>query len=68
MGEKVDVEDLVDAATVAELLGLAQPNSVLTYLARYADMPRPLVDLGPRRVKLWSRQAVIEWKRTRFHD
>jgi len=44
MGSKVDTRDLVGASEVAELLGLAQHNSVTTYLRRYADFPRPVVD------------------------
>ena len=37
MGRRVDIDDLVDAAQVAELLGLSQPNSVYLYQAE--DMP-----------------------------
>ena len=65
MAPKVNTEDLVDAHGVAEILGLSHPNSVITYLRRYDDFPRAVIDLGPHRVKLWSRQSVIEWRKTR---
>lgn len=61
MTRQVDTEDLVDAHGVAEILGLAHPNSVTTYQRRYRDMPRPVVDLGPRRVKLWLRSEIKRW-------
>ncbi len=43
------------------MLGLAHPNSVATYLHRYADMPRPVLDLGAGRPRLWSRVAIAQW-------
>lgn len=61
MGRYVDVDDLVDAHEVAELLGLAHANSVYLYQRRYPDMPRPVVDRGPRRAKLWLRSEVEVW-------
>jgi hypothetical protein len=51
----VRTEDLIDAHTVAEILGLAQANSVSLYQRRYPDMPRPVINLGPRRPMLWRR-------------
>ncbi len=63
MGMKVDVDDLVDARAVAELLGLSHPNTVSVYQHRHADMPRPAVDLGERRVKLWLRPEIEAWAR-----
>jgi len=65
MSPLVRTEDLIDAHAVAEILGLAQPNSVSTYLKRYSDMPRPAVDLGPGRPRLWLRPEIEEWNRTR---
>ena len=61
----VRTEDLIDAHGVAEILGLAHPNSVSTYLKRYPHMPRPAVDLGPGRPRLWLRPEIEEWTRTR---
>ena len=57
----VHPDDLIDAAGVAETLGLANRTSVSVYQRRYPSMPRPVVDLGPGRTKLWSRAAVTSW-------
>jgi glutathione-regulated potassium-efflux system ancillary protein KefG len=57
----VNTDDLSDAHALAELLGLRHPNSVSTYQRRYADMPRPVVDLGPGRPKLWLRGDILAW-------
>lgn len=61
MSPLVRTEDLIDAHGVAEILGLTHPNSVSTYLKRYPDMPRPVVDLGRGRPRLWSRPEVEKW-------
>lgn len=65
MSPVVRTEDLIDAHLVAEILGLSHPNSVSTYLKRYADMPRPVVDLGPGRPRLWLRPAIEGWAASR---
>jgi glutathione-regulated potassium-efflux system ancillary protein KefG len=61
MGRQVDLDDLVDANGVAELLGLAHRNTVSVYQHRHEDMPRPVLNLGNGRVKLWLRQEVERW-------
>jgi hypothetical protein len=61
MGRKVDVDDLVDANAAAKLLGLAHRNTVSVYQHRYEDMPRPVVDLGDGRVKLWLYSELELW-------
>jgi glutathione-regulated potassium-efflux system ancillary protein KefG len=61
MGRKVDVDDLLDANGVAELLGLAHRNTVSVYQHRYPDMPRPVREFGDRRVKLWLRLEIQRW-------
>jgi predicted DNA-binding transcriptional regulator AlpA len=61
VGRKVDLDDLVDARGVADLLGLSHPNSVSVYQHRHSDMPRPALDLGERRVKLWLRSEIAAW-------
>ena len=61
MAPVVETDDLVDARWIAEFLGLAQPNSVSTYQRRYEDMPRPAVDLGRGRCRLWVRQEIEGW-------
>lgn len=65
MAPRVNTEDLIDAHEVAELLGLSHPNSVITYQRRYPDMPKPVVDLGARRVKLWLRSEIASWRKRR---
>jgi glutathione-regulated potassium-efflux system ancillary protein KefG len=57
----VATEDLIDAHAVAEILGLNLRNTVSVYQQRYADMPRPVVDLGRGRPKLWLRSEMERW-------
>jgi glutathione-regulated potassium-efflux system ancillary protein KefG len=61
----VALEDLIDADEVAKVLGLAQRNTVSGYQRRYADMPRPVVDMGRGRCKLWLRSEIQSWARRR---
>jgi predicted DNA-binding transcriptional regulator AlpA len=63
MAPKVNSEDLVDSQIVAAILGLSQRNTVTTYLKRYPDMPRPVVELGAGRVRLWLRGEIEAWAR-----
>ena len=65
MSPLVRTEDLIDARAVAEILGLAQPNSVSLYQRRYTDMPRPVVNLGPKRPLLWLRPEIVRWAERR---
>ena len=65
MVRRVDVDDLIDAQGVADLLGLAQRNTVSLYQRRYGDMPRPVVDLGKGRCKMWSAKEIKAWERAR---
>ena len=64
MGGLVDPEDLIGAAEVQAILRLSHPSSVTTYLKRYADFPKPVVDLSGSRVRLWRRQDIVRWQRT----
>jgi predicted DNA-binding transcriptional regulator AlpA len=57
----VDTQDLIDAQQVALMLGLSQRNSVSLYLHKYSDMPRPVIDLGPSRPRLWLRPDIETW-------
>jgi predicted DNA-binding transcriptional regulator AlpA len=68
VGRYLDAEDLVDAQGVAELLGLAQRNTVSAYQRRYPAMPRPVVDLGKGRCKLWLRSEIERWQSERLAD
>lgn len=65
MSRLVEAKDLIDAKGVAEILGLSQRNTVSSYQRRYADMPRPVIDLGQGRCKLWLRTEVEAWQTQR---
>lgn len=68
MSRKVAIEDLIDARGVAELLGLAHYNTVSVYQHRYDDMPRPVLDLGKDRIKLWLRPEIEQWASERSNE
>lgn len=61
MGRKVDVSDLIDAEGVRIRIGLSQRNTVSSYQRRYPDMPRPVVDLGKGRCKMWLKSEIDAW-------
>ena len=61
MSPNVATEDLIDAHEVAEILGLVHRHAVSVYQQRYGDMPRPVVDLGRGRPKLWLRPEIERW-------
>ncbi len=65
MGRRIDIDNLIDARGVANLLGLAQRNTVSLYQRRYADMPNPVVDLGRGRCKMWLRSEMEAWMKSR---
>lgn len=65
MTPTIRTEDLLDAHGVADLIGLSHSNSVHTYMRRYADMPRPVIDLGPGRPRLWLRPHILAWVEAR---
>lgn len=61
MTPTVNTGDLIDARGVAEILGLKHRNTVSEYQARYPEMPRPVVDLGRGRPRLWLRGDIESW-------
>jgi predicted DNA-binding transcriptional regulator AlpA len=63
MGKKVDVDDLIDAREVAQLLGLSSPRAVAVYASR--GLPEPILDRGPNTAKLWLRQDIERFQATR---
>lgn len=65
MVPEVDTDDLIDAHEVAQIIGLSQRNSVSLYQRRYPDMPRPIVDRGRGRTKLWLRATIEAWAEAR---
>jgi predicted DNA-binding transcriptional regulator AlpA len=67
-GRLVDVDELADAHDVAAMLGLSDATSVHLYQRRYPDMPRPVVDRGGRRARLWLRSEISEWDAARSRE
>ena len=65
MGELIDPDDLIGATEVQHILRLSHPNSVTTYLKRYPDFPRAVVDLSDSRIRLWLRPDIEAWHRKR---
>jgi glutathione-regulated potassium-efflux system ancillary protein KefG len=65
MSPTVDTEDLIDARKVAKILGLAHRNSVSAYQKTYPEMPRPVVDLGRGRPRLWLEPEIQNWADSR---
>lgn len=65
MAEELDPDDLIGAAEVQAILRLSHPSSVTTYYRRYADFPKPVVELSASRVRLWKRQDIEAWHRSR---
>ena len=59
MGRKVEVDDLVGAAEIAERLGLAQVQTVHSWRRRYPDFPAPVAQL--RQAMIWSWPDVESW-------
>jgi glutathione-regulated potassium-efflux system ancillary protein KefG len=68
MSPLVHTRHLIDAQGVARLLRLSHANSVSTYLRRYPDMPRPVLDLGQGRPRLWLRPAILKWAKRRVRE
>ena len=62
MGRKLDADDLVGAAEIAERLGLAQVQTVHTWRRRYEDFPEPVARL--KQALIWSWQDVEAWARS----
>ena len=63
VGKKVDVDDLIDAKEVANMLGLSSPRAVAVYASR--GLPEPIIDRGPNTAKLWLRQDIQRWIKER---
>jgi predicted DNA-binding transcriptional regulator AlpA len=61
MSPAYDPVDLVDAQTVAEMLGLSARSAVSVYRSRYDDFPAPVIDMGKGRPMLWLRSDVEAW-------
>jgi AcrR family transcriptional regulator/predicted DNA-binding transcriptional regulator AlpA len=62
-GEASDLDRLIDAGEVAEILGLSHRNSVSTYRSRYPDFPKGRPAPWGGRTLLWPRGEIIAWHR-----
>lgn len=56
---KVDPTDLLNAAEVAQVLGLAHREAVSTYRRRYNNFPEPIIKKGT--CVLWHRPDIQAW-------
>ena len=61
MARMIDAEDVIDARQVASMLGLSHSNTAPLYQRRYPDMPRPVINMGQGRCKLWLRAEIEAW-------
>ena len=65
MARMIDADDAIDANAIAPILGLSHSNTVSLYQRRYPDMPRPVIDMGQGRCKLWLRAEIEAWSKHR---
>jgi predicted DNA-binding transcriptional regulator AlpA len=63
MGRTVDLDDIIDAAGVAKVIGLSHRNGVYTYRNRHPDFPEPVLEFN--RNFLWLRPDIEAWMRRR---
>lgn len=59
VGRRVDVDDLVGAAEIAERLGLANAQLVHVWRRRHDDFPHPVREL--KRAHVWAWPDVEKW-------
>lgn len=60
---RVELNDLLNAAEVAAVLGLAHREAISTYRRRYADFPEPVMRKGT--CVLWLRRDIEAWSARR---
>jgi predicted DNA-binding transcriptional regulator AlpA len=60
---KVNLDDLLTSAEVAELIGLSNVRGVSVYRNRHDDFPDPAIDKGG--CLLWIRRDIEQWARAR---
>lgn len=62
---KHDLNDLIDARDIAEILGVISEIQVYKLLETHPKFPKPLVDRGGHnRARLWSKREVLNWEKT----
>jgi hypothetical protein len=66
MGRRLDVDELVGAAEIAERLGVAHVETVHVWRRRHADFPKAVVKL--RQAMIWYWPDVEKWARRTGRD
>jgi predicted DNA-binding transcriptional regulator AlpA len=62
VGERrIPASDLVGTQEIADRLGLAHRQTVLTLMRRHADFPEPITVIGS--VRIWAWTDVEAWAR-----
>ena len=59
MSRRVNADDLVGAAEIADRLGIAYVETIHNWRRRYADFPQPVAQL--RQALIWSWPDVEAW-------
>ena len=59
MSRRVNVDDLVGAAEIADRLGIAYVETIHNWRRRYPDFPQPVAKL--RQALIWSWPDVEAW-------
>lgn len=59
MGRRIDVDNLVGAAEIAERCGVKRPQVVHDWRRRYDDFPEPVAQL--RQALVWNWPEVERW-------
>jgi len=56
---KVEPSQLINAAEVASVLGLAHREAIATYRRRYPDFPQPVISKGT--CVMWYQPDIEAW-------
>ena len=59
MGRRIDVDQLVGAAEIAERLAVKRPNVIADWRRRHPDFPEPVAKL--KQALVWNWPDVEKW-------
>jgi hypothetical protein len=62
VGRKVDIDNLVGAAEIAERLGIKRPHLIHDWRRRHPEFPKPVIEL--KGTLIWEWPAVEVWARS----
>lgn len=65
MNRRVDPDELVSAADIADIFAVGAP-AVSNWLKRHADFPNPVALVARGRTYLWLRSDVVRWYANRY--